>query len=30
MRPLEKAKCRCEDNIEMDLNTFAPNNPDGC
>jgi hypothetical protein len=29
-RPLEKAKCRYEDNIKMDLNTFAPSNPDGC
>jgi hypothetical protein len=29
-RPLEKAKCRCEDNIKMDLHTFAPSNLDGC
>ena len=26
---LEKANCRCEDNIKMDLNIFAPGNPDG-
>jgi hypothetical protein len=29
-RPLGKAKCRCEVNIKMDLNTSAPRNPDGC
>jgi hypothetical protein len=26
---LEKAKCRCDDNIKMDHNTFAPSNPGG-
>jgi len=29
-RTLEKDKYRCEDNIKMNLNTFAPRIPDGC
>ena len=29
-RPLEKANCRCDDNIKIGLKTFAPRNPDGC
>jgi hypothetical protein len=29
-RPLEKANCRCDDNIKIGLKTFAPRNPDSC